>query len=162
MGAGDYFWSNDVLQGMMQGLNPETDLLVCGKINRVNQAGDQVIYTSSINFKKWHLLYKMALPHQGLFMNKKYFNKYGLFDINCKYAMDYDLLLRSYKNFTKVVLKDIVVAAWREGGVGKDKTLQIYDEYKRIRFKNNIAPKILIYLIDLASRLKYFAESIIK
>ncbi len=160
MGAGDFFWSKDILQKMMQGINPEIDILVCGRINRIAEKGDQVLYTSGINFHKWQLLYKMGLPHQALFMNKRYFYKYGLFDIKCKFAMDYDLLLRSYKIFPAVVLKDIIVAAWREGGVGKDKTLQIYDEYKKIRLKNHIAPAMLINIIDFLSRMKYFTGKI--
>lgn len=157
LGAGDYLWDNNVLTKMMQGIDPMKDILVCGRINRIPEKGNRVLYTSTLNFKKWHLLYKMSLPHQGLFMGKKYFDKYGLFDMHLKYSMDYDLLLRSYKNFPEVVLKDVMVAAWREGGVGKDRTLEIFDEYKMIRIKNKIAPKMLIDFIDILSRLKYHA-----
>lgn len=161
-GAGDYFWKNDVLTIMMVGTDPNKDLLVCGKINRVSKTGKKIRYTSSIKFRKWHLLYKMGLPHQGLFMSKKYFEKFGQFDTSCKYAMDYELLLRSYSCFPKIVLKDIIVAAWKEGGIGKEKTLEIFDEYKRIKQKNRIAPTILISIIDILSRIKYFIEKITK
>lgn len=159
LGAGDFFWKNDVLKKIMVGVNPEKDLLVCGRINRIPANGNKVIYTSSLNFKKWTLLYKMGLPHQGLFINKKYFDKYGMFDLKCKYAMDYEILLRAYKEFPKVVLKDVIVSAWREGGIGKDKTLEIFDEYKRIKIKNKIAPTFFINMIDLASRLKYLIDN---
>ncbi len=162
LGAGDYLWSDDVFANMMQGVNPKNNLLVCGKINRVSKTGNIIRYTTSINFRKWNLLYKMGLPHQGLFMSKKYFEKFGQFDTSCKYAMDYELLLRSYPCFPKVVLKEIVVAAWKEGGVGKDKTLEIFDEYKRIKLKNKIAPAILISIIDILSRINYFFEKITK
>ena len=161
-GAGDYLWSNDVFSKMMQNVNPKNDLLVCGKINRVSKTGNIIRYTTPINFRKWHLLYKMGLPHQGLFMNKKFFDKYGQFDTSCVYAMDYELLLRSYSSFPKIVLKDIVVAAWKEGGIGKDKTLEIFDEYKRIKLKNKIAPTIIISVFDILSRIKYFLEKLTK
>jgi len=155
LGAGDYFWSEDALEIMMKNVNPKTDVLICGRINRTTKGGDKILYTSSLNFKKWHLLYKMGLPHQGLFMNKKYFITYGLFDTNYKYSMDYELLLRAYHNFPEVILKDTIVAAWKEGGIGEDKTLEIFDEYKEIKIKNKIAPNFLINLIDLISRIKY-------
>jgi len=156
LGAGDYFWSNDVLEKMMENIDSEKDVLVCGKINRIAEKTNNVLYSSNLNFRKWHLLYRMGLPHQALFMNKQYFDKYGLFDENCKYSMDYELLLRSYRNFPKVILKDVVVAAWKAGGVGKGKISNILDEYKAIRIKNKIAPKLIIDLIDVISRIKYF------
>jgi len=155
IGAGDYFWSEDVLDKMMKNVDPEIDLLVCGKIKRVSEDGKKVLYTSSLDFKKWMLLYKMGLPHQALFTNRKFFDKYGLFDLNCKYAMDYELLLRSYSSFPKLVMKNVVVAAWREGGVGKNKIGEVLSEYHRIRLKNKIAPKVLLDFIYLISKLRY-------
>ena len=151
IGAGDCFWSEDALERMMDGVKDET--LVCGRINRVSEDGNNILYTSSLDFEKWHLLYKMGLPHQALFTHKKFFDEYGLFDLNCKYAMDYELLLRAYKNFPNVVLKDVIVAAWREGGIGKDRTEEVLEEYRKIKIKNNIAPFCLIELISWVSRL---------
>ena len=162
LGAGDYFWDKDVLVKVMQGVDPKKDILVCGRINRIPEKGNKVLYTSTLNFKRWMLLYKIGIPHQGLFTNRKYFNKYGLFDANLKYSMDYELLLRSYRNFPDVKMKDVVVAAWRAGGVGKNKILDIFDEYKKIRIKNKIAPEILIDFIDILSRLRYRMDTMKK
>jgi len=156
IGAGDFLWSKDVLEKMMKNVNPNKDLLVCGRINRVSEDGKKLIYTSSLNFKKWMWLYKMGLPHQALFTSKKYFEKYGNFDISCKYAMDYELLLRSYRQFSGVVMKDVVVAAWREGGIGQGKVVKILDEYHRIRTKNKIEPRLVLWIIYLLTRLRYF------
>lgn len=155
IGAGDYFWSNDSIKRMMTGVDKEKDILVCGRINRVTENGKKVLYTSSISFKKWMLLYKMGLPHQALFTNKKYFDNYGLFDENCRYAMDYELLLRAYKEFPRVVIKDVVVTAWRAGGIGTNKIDSILNEYHRIRLKNRIASVFVLNLIYLLSKLRY-------
>lgn len=155
IGAGDFFWKKDVLEKVMAGINPKTDLLVCGRINRTTEDGKRVLYTSTLNFKKWMLIYKMGLPHQGLFTNRKFFQKYGKFDLNCKYAMDYELLLRAFKDFPNVVMKDVIVAAWRAGGVGKGRILKVLDEFRKIKIKNKIAPTFLINLIYLASAAKY-------
>lgn len=155
IGAGDYFWSDNSIEKVMKGIDVEKDMLICGKINRITEDGEKVLYTSSIDFKKWRLLYKMGLPHQALFTNKKFFDRYGLFDVNCKYAMDYELLLRSYKEFPKVIIKDVIVAAWRAGGIGTNKIDKILDEYHRIRLKNKIAMVFVLNLIYFISKLRY-------
>ncbi|KKQ71367.1 MAG: Glycosyl transferase, family 2 [Candidatus Shapirobacteria bacterium GW2011_GWE1_38_92] len=153
IGAGDYLWRVDVLEKMMKGVDKEKDMLVCGRINRVSEDGKIIRYTSTLNFKKWQLLYKMGLPHQALFTNKKFFEKYGMFDLNCKYSMDYELLLRAYKTWPGVMMKDVVVAVWAEGGIGKNRINQVLDEYRRIRIKNKITNENVINLIFWLSRL---------
>jgi len=155
IGAGDYLWSDDVLEKMMEGADPEIDMLLCGRINRTTEDGKTVLYTSTLNLKKWMMIYKMGYPHQGLFTSRKYFDKYGIFDVNCIFAMDYDLLLRAYKEFPEVVLKDVVVAAWRAGGVGKGRINKVIDEYHQIRLKNKIAPKIVLWAVYLLTKLRY-------
>ncbi len=162
LGAGDFFWKDNVLDKVMEGINSDTDMLVCGRINRTTEDGKKLLYTSTLNFKKWMLLYKMGLPHQGLFTNKNFFKKYGLFDLNWKFAMDYELLLRAYKEFPNVVMKDVVVAAWRDGGVGKGRILEVLEEFRKIKIKNRIAPTFLINIIAIASKIKYLLDTILQ
>jgi len=108
-----------VIEEMMVGIDPKKDMIICGKVDRIRDTKKySVIYTSSLQFSPWMLLYKMGLPHQGMFMNKRFFNKYGVFNTRLKYAMDYDLLLRAYHRFPNVIFKNVIVAGWREGGVG--------------------------------------------
>ncbi|MBP9818063.1 glycosyltransferase [Candidatus Shapirobacteria bacterium] len=154
MGAGDFLEDNLVFTRMMENVDVDKDWLITGKIKRIDKNG-VVLYEAGGWFKKCLLLYKMAIPHQGLFMSKKYFDKYGLFDEKCKYAMDYELLLRAYKDFPKVVQKNMVVANWVEGGVGQNDTDKVLDEYHRIRIKNKIAPRWILELIYLLSKLRY-------
>lgn len=154
MGAGDYFNGENVLCEMMESVNKDKDMLVVGRINRVSKNAE-ILYTTKNNFKKWQLLYKMAIPHQGLFTNKKFFEKYGLFDEKCKYAMDYELLLRAYKNFPEVVQKNIVVANWEEGGVGQNDTDKVIAEYHRIRVKNRIVSRWVLETIYGLTKWRY-------
>ena len=97
----------------------------------------------------------MALPHQGLFTSKKFFEKYGLFDINCKYAMDYELLLRLYRSFPLVKINDLIVADWRAGGIGTNKTGEVVKEYHLIRVKNKIAPRWILNIIFKLTKIRY-------
>lgn len=153
-GAGDCFSNDDVIEKIMENIDPARDMLICGRIRRVSETGE-LKYVSSLAFKKWNLIYKMGLPHQALFTNKKFFKKFGIFDLDCKYAMDYELLLRAYSKFPEVILKDVIISEWREGGVGQGNTDAVIDEYHKIKVKNHIAPVWLIWLVDSLIKLRY-------
>jgi len=156
LGADDVLKHPNVIERMMKGVDPKKDLIICGKIDRITLSKKySVLYTSSIRFHPLLFLYKMTLPHQGIFMHRKFFQLYGLFDTQYKYAMDYDLLLRAYHEFPRVILKDIVVAGWREGGIGKNKLYEILDEYHRIRMKNHIAPAWILRIIHEIVKARY-------
>lgn len=156
-GADDYLLDNKVIELIMKDINSEEDLLVCGRIERVSDSlGKNIVFKTSKNFKgKWTLLFRMSLPHQALFTNQKFFTKYGNFDVNNKFCMDYELLLRAYKNFPKVIMKDVFVSAWREGGVGTNRILEIFKEYLKIKKKNRVAPTWILVGIYFWSILKY-------
>ena len=47
--------------------------------------------------------------------------------------MDYDHLLRSYQEFPKVITKDVIVAKWREDGIGNGRTPEILEEYDKTK-----------------------------
>ncbi|BES66439.1 glycosyltransferase family 2 protein [Gottschalkiaceae bacterium SANA] len=148
LGADDYFLKDQAIEEMMDGVDCD-DMIVCGKIHRVNLTGDLVYWIApkNLHFCKAYLLFSMRLPHQGMFMNRKYFDKYGGFNLGCRYAMDYDLLLRAYKNFPPVIMKDVEVAAWREGGIGNDNPKDVFREYDEIKRRNGIAPSCVLSII---------------
>jgi glycosyltransferase involved in cell wall biosynthesis len=161
-GAGDYLLSDSVVSEMMQGVDADNDMLVCGRIQRVSECGKQVLWVApkryTGKFDKRSLLFRMSLPHQALFTHKKMFERYGLFDVNNSFCMDYEHLLRAYKNFPKVTLKNILFSAWREGGVGMDRTLDVLKEYGKIKMKNNVAPRVVLMLIERWILFKYYIK----
>ena len=163
LGADDYLLSDDSIQKVMKEADPEKDMLICGRIRRVNKDGKNVLWTAprSLKFNKASLLFRMSLPHQGLFTNKRFFDLWGKFDLNNKYCMDYELLLRAYKDLPEVKIKDIEIAAWRAGGIGKDRILDVLKEYKDIKIKNKVAPVVIIYLIYFYSILKYNLKNVL-
>ena len=62
--------------------------------------------------------------------------------------MDYDHLLRAYKDFPRVVTKDIITANWRVDGIGNNKTLEIFKEYDRTKRKNKVLNNIILLFIN--------------
>lgn len=160
LGAGDYFVDEHVVANIFNALYEEPEL-ICGRVQRVSDSPvKEVLWVSpswpSSKFNKRSLLFRMSLPHQGLFTHKRFFAKHGLFDETCRYAMDYDLLLRAYKDFPEVKLVNSVVSAWRAGGVGQDKTADVLKEYDALRRKNSVSPGWVLWLINWFSIGKYF------
>lgn len=128
-GDGDGFYSSDSLEKVFQYVNPIEDILISARIQRIDEDGKEIFVSKYIKeFDKKSLLFRMSMPHQGLFTHKSYFERYGLFDINNTFCMDYNHLLRAYHEFPKVVTKDIIVAKWRADGLGNGRTLEIFKE----------------------------------
>lgn len=155
-GDGDGFTSTSILNDLMkQVANIQPDI-ISSRIKRIDHDGSYLYNSKYIrNFKKRSLLFKMSLPHQGLLIRKQLFEKYGLFDLDCKYAMDYDHLLRMYKNFPNTFTSDIILAYWRNDGIGTNNTRSVLNEYNIIKIKNHVAPKFIIAIINQWTLFKF-------
>ena len=161
-GDGDGFVNDHVLTDLFSNLDLQIKPLVCGNIQRINLKGN-IIYKTKIKekFNKKSLLFKMSLPHQGLFMPKEFFSKYGEFDLNNKFCMDYELLLRAYHDFPEVICRDLVVSNWRADGLGEGKTTEILKEYHEIKIKNKAANKFTLLVIHMFSVFKYYLKVVL-
>ena len=49
--------------------------------------------------------------------------------------------LRNHKRIPKVITKNIILANWREDGLGCNKELEIFEEYDKIKRDNKISSK---------------------
>ncbi len=160
-GDGDGFTAPDVLQRTFDDLDPTEKIFISTRIQRIDMAGKELFISKHIrSFNKRSLLFRMSLPHQGLFTHKSYFEKYGLFDENIIFCMDYDHLLRSYRDFPKVLTKDIVVAKWRMDGIGNGRTLEILEEYDKTKRKNKISYGAVLFFLKYWALLKYYINVI--
>ena len=159
-GAGDLLYAPDSLSKLMEGCTNH-DILICGKVMRVQENGITPIWIAPKNkrFNLNSLLFKMPLPHQGLFTHRSFFEQFGVFDKKVKFAMDYELLLRAYHQFPKTVMKSVIVSKWRAGGVGSNRIFDIFDEYDRIKKQHKVASKSTLWMLDRYSRLKYILKA---
>jgi glycosyltransferase involved in cell wall biosynthesis len=162
-GDGDGFYTPDALEKVFHDISPNDDIFVSARILRVNEDNSE-IYTSSHSesFNPKSLLFRMSMPHQGLFTHIEYFKNYGLFDLNNTFCMDYEHLLRAYHNFPKVVTKDVVVAKWRADGLGNGRTQEIFKEYDKIKRDNKVADHFVIDCIKYWTVFKYYVKKIIR
>lgn len=154
-GDGDGFIEVDSVKKLMHGVDPEQDMLICGRVRRIDLEGKKLFDSPLLNFNKRDLLFRMALPHQGLFTHASFFKKYGLFDVSNKFCMDYDHLLRAYHDFPRTKTTDQVVAQWRADGVGNGRTLDVFREYDLVKRKNKVAPALVLTLINFWIHFKF-------
>jgi hypothetical protein len=160
-GDGDGFYAPDALKNVFDDVNSNDDIFVSARIQRVNEDNIK-IYTSSHSesFNPKSLLFRMSMPHQGLFTHIEYFKKYGLFDVNNTFCMDYEHLLRAYHNFPKVKTKDVIVARWRADGLGNGRTLEIFKEYDKIKRDNKITSDFMLDCVNYWILFKYYFKKI--
>lgn len=159
-GDGDGFVDETSIEKVVNHIGTRRPLLVSAKIRRIDENG-KTIYTSKQpkKFSKTSLLFKMSLPHQGLFVHRDFFNQYGLFDINNTYCMDYEHLLRAYKKFPDVLLVSDVIANWRADGLGNGKTKEILAEYHKIKLANKVASLPVLVFIKYLNLFKYYIKA---
>ncbi|MUK29472.1 glycosyltransferase [Aliivibrio fischeri] len=162
-GDGDGFYDSSSLAKIVVDINVEEDMFISARIQRVSEAGDELYISSfSPQFNKKSLLFRMSMPHQGLFTNVEYFKKYGLFDVDNTYCMDYEHLLRAYHDFPSVIMKNVVVAKWRADGLGNDRDLDIFKEYHKIKVDNKVASLTVLRCINFWTLFKYIIKKAIK
>lgn len=160
-GDGDGFYSEHSIEEAMKDIDPNRDMLISGKIQRISDDGQVMFVTKHQDiFKKQSLMFRMSVPHQGLFTHIRMFEEYGLFDIHNTFCMDYEHLLRAYHEFPNVVMKDIIVARWRADGLGEGRTLDILKEYNDVKCKNKIASPLTLKLIHNWTLFKYYLKPI--
>ncbi len=168
LGASDALYDSGTMAALLAGIPFSSDKawhpwLICGRVCRTDEHSNEPLWvapkTMPKRYSKWGLLKCLTLPHQGLLMHRAYFDRYGLFDTTLRYAMDYELILRSFHQFPTVLWKDVVVATWRAGGIGTNQLHKVWDEYHQIKCRHRIAPLPVLKGIDKLIRLKHWINT---
>ena len=161
-GDGDRLYTKDVISKVFKDEEFSQIMLISCRIERVSEEGKGLFLSKYIKkFNKKSLIHKLKIPHQGLFTHRSYYEKYGLFDLDNIFCMDYEILLKSYHEFPQVYTKNIVVSKWRDDGVGNGRILEIFKEYNHIKLKNKIAHPYYLWIINNWILLKYHLKKIL-
>lgn len=90
--------------------------LIYGDYNILERESGAILYRGAINLTHRGLRKGQVLPHPCLLTHRSYFEKYGVFDLQFKIAMDYEWLLRGGLN-ERIVHVPQLVSNIRGGGV---------------------------------------------
>ncbi|MDB3916501.1 glycosyltransferase [Alphaproteobacteria bacterium] len=161
-GDGDRLQNPQILTEIFQHVNEQEDDMVSCLIERVDYSGKHRFYSKhNAPIKREQLLFRLTVPHQGLFTHRRFFNKFGFFDIKNVYCMDYEILLRAYHQFPKINSIPIVASKWRDDGVGNGREIEVLREYHHIKIKNRIAPKIILICVNAWILTKYYLKNLL-
>ncbi len=156
--ASDWYDSN-CIENIVKVYQNNKNSVVYGNVVFCNDNGDVKLKGVSNIYK---ILFYMSIAHQGVFVPKHIYTTYGLFNINIKIAMDYELMLRYFVNNVSFIKCNEYVAYYREGGVSNK---NIFKSLKEMYFaqKYNIKDKtirflcfiylIYLYFLSLKSRI---------
>lgn len=121
--------------------HPEIDLIYGNIIRYVDSLEDGYEVKPCTDLDR--LRSTFLLNHPAIFVRKGTYDKFGLFDLDYKCAMDYELISKMYFGGAKFLYIDKPLAAFREGGVSDKRFSQTMKEHKKIA-KRNGATKVEI------------------
>ena len=83
---------------------------------------------------------RQALKHVATFIAKKTYNNFGLFDLQYKYAMDHELILRFYLRGAEFYYVNEPLAAFRTGGLAISNPYKASRETRDITLRYGYSP----------------------
>jgi glycosyltransferase involved in cell wall biosynthesis len=163
-GSGDILTNKTVLKDIFSGHFFVEDFILA-RINRVsNSEKKEILWVSRVNKSNFDfntLIWRMSLYHQALFTNKSYFLRYGEFDENLRYSMDYEHVLRSFHDSPTIYTSNVIFSNWRRDGLGENNELNIFSEYNLIKRRHSIKSKYYLFLVNYIIHLKYYIKKIL-
>ena len=143
LNAGDIFVSSETLNNVeaLKMLDKRKSLIFYGKAFLEN-AKHKRLYSGE-PFTKKRFEKAMIICHQSAFMHRDYFKLYGLYDLNFKLTMDYELLLRS-KEFNYVFF-NIVISRIEDGGISRQNIKNVYKEFLLAKLMHVKKCKYILY-----------------
>lgn len=131
---------------------------ISGKVELLSPKGTVMkVWGSGWTWKNFSRF--MNVAHVGAIHSKKYFEKYGLFDINFKIAGDYELLLRAQAGL-KYLFVDKVVAKMGYGGVSSGNS-NVFKEALKAKVNTGGLNPIVCFIDDKIARFKYFVKNLV-
>jgi glycosyltransferase len=117
-------------------MNHDYPEFIYGDCEVIDRHSSKSLYRASIDFEISEFLRGKTFPHPSTFINKNYFEKYGLFDPDFKIAMDYEFFLRGI-NHSKITHTLALVTKVRDGGLSTFNQGQVANEILRALKKNH-------------------------
>lgn len=123
--------------------NPEAGI-VHGDLNFWNLEENRLYLVKPFRDIARGAVLEMPVNHSTVFVKKSVYERYGMFDVSYKIAMDYDLILRLIGNECKFVYLERILAVMRSGGTGNRHVIAGLREVRDIAIKHGHG-KIIAY-----------------
>jgi glycosyltransferase involved in cell wall biosynthesis len=135
--ADDYLINPDALTEAVSFINNNADIYIF----KVLLDNGSTKKTSSINKLGFMTNFKMGSCHQGQLCSRKFFEAVGDFNTDLKITMDYDLVLRAYRQGFQSKSVNLIISVMRMTGISSRLNWQglraRFDEERVVHAKNS-------------------------
>ena len=114
--------------------NPDTDVTFGDFLSFGNE--DYFAQRKKPNANLSDLKYTFELCHPTVFVKRSAYEKFGLFSLDYKLAMDYELLSKMYYGGAKFIYINEIISCYRDGGVSQTLEKGTLKEHKKIAVRN--------------------------
>ena len=133
--------------------NPDTEVLHANTLRFTDENGKGYVVKPDTDLDK--MKYTFLLNHPSVFVRAEAYEKHGVFSVDYKYAMDYELLSKMYFNDVSFGYLDEILSCFREGGVSIQCFEKTCIEHRRIAIRNGASEnEIDKYLKKIKMNLK--------
>lgn len=148
----DDWYEKDAIEIIVENLEDEIDVY-CGNIRLIDKSSEISKYKKS---KISWLSLGMHVMHPSVFVKRSVYNKVGLFNIDYKIAMDYDMLLRIRRHSFRFKYIDRTIANMRLNGASSDVKKMHAEELKVMRNNLSGSSFILAIISNYTNRFLYY------
>jgi len=161
LNAGDHFYNDDVLTDLQPIFIEYSDIdIIYGKIMLIDNKHKAIKAYGKppqTNVLRRH----MTLPHQAMFHHISFFKENGLYDINIKTSMDYDLIMKNFK-YIKFHFVDKTISNMLSDGVSQTHIVKLYKEHLAIQLRYQLNYPIISYFYFGLNVFSFYLKKIIK
>ena len=101
--------------------------VIYGDCDLHDPESDAFLYRAVIHYDRTRFLNRETLPHPGMLMHRRYFQRFGQFDTSFQVAMDFELFVRGIPQ-VGAVHAPVLVSKVRAGGISARARSRVIDE----------------------------------
>ena len=135
----DYYVNDNVIQRIVGVFNQNAEArIVYGKTYYVPENSSEIVGVMGEQFTDERMKKRNIMPHQSVFAKREVFDRFGLFKLHYKFAMDYEYFLRASRFYHPLFI-DEGLAVMRLGGISDTDKFAVCTELYKAQIANNVS-----------------------
>jgi glycosyltransferase len=106
---------------------------VYGDCDLCDPVSGEVLYRVMVDYDRARFLRGGIVPHPGMLMHRRYFERYGKFDTSFRVAMDYELFLRGIPQTGALRLPELVTNIGAGGVSARNRKMAVAENIRALR-----------------------------
>jgi glycosyltransferase involved in cell wall biosynthesis len=160
LNAGDRFASNNVLEdALAQTSKYGSDLLIGGYLTTVDLKTRRYKFRAK-KITRFRFGFNLRMSHQSMLFSSKIFQSGKRYDLNYRYAADFDLILSLFPDHI-VRTTNVIYSIFRSGGAADQNIFKVHKEKHNSRMSHMTKPIVypLSKIWSLTAKLKIFLRT---